>query len=544
MTRSLPFAAASLRGAVEKRRRWIVAGFFLALLLVGAASFRDYGIPWDEPYERMNAIHTVWYLFTGNAAVLDGPAKYHGPALELPLVLLEKLFGVTDLRRVFFMRHFVCFLIFWAGVLAFYRLAASRLRSWRLGLLGALFLALSPRVFADSFYNSKDIPCMVLFIVAAGTLLRYLDRKTMGRALVHAAACAVLIDVRIMGVVMPALTALFFVLDEATTSGHEERRKAWVSLGAYALVLAGLVWLFWPLLWRDPLVQFAEAFRQRKNFTFSSSVLYMGRYIRAYGLPWHYLSAWILISTPPLYVLLFAVGASSLPRGLSRGPARFYRENRDELVFAAWFFLPLAGEMVLRPSRYDAWRHFFFLYPAFLLIALRGWRALGEAIEATLPAARRAAARRLLAGAAAAALILTAGEMARLHPFENLYFNRLAGSSLGAIKNDFELDYWGLTYRRAFESILRSDARPKIRVALAAYPLGISNVFLLPRADRDRLVFVAEPDAGFSGPSTGFDYFASNYRWHREEYPAAAQPVYSISIDGARIIVVYKSGGA
>jgi len=540
--KSLP-SAASIRAVVEKRRGWIVAGFFLTFLLYGASVFRDYGVSWDEPDERMSGIRNVWYIYSGNAAVLESPAKYHGPAFELPMALLEKARGVGDLRSIFYFRHLVGFLFFWFGVAAFYELACARLRSWRLGLLGALFLALSPRLFADSFYNTKDIPCLVMFIVSAGTLFRFLDRKTPGRALAHAAACAVLIDIRIMGVLMPGLTAIFFALDEAAAGASEDRGKAWRGAAVYALALAGLTWLFWPLLWRDPIGQFAGAFQQKKNFNFSSAVLYLGRYIRAYGLPWHYIPLWILISTPPAYSVLFALGTAALPAGLRRGPARFYRENRDDLVFAAWFFLPLAGLAVLRPSQYDAWRHFFFLYPAFLMLALRGWRTLNERVDAALPEPRRAAGHGLLALALTLSLLFAGRDMVRLHPYEYLYFNRFAGSSMSAIKDRFEFDYWGMTYREAFEHILKTDPRPNIRVALAAYPLGMANILILPRADRERLTFVAEPDAGFTGSESGFDYFVSNFRWHREDYPVSAAPDFSIEIDGAKVLVVYKSAG-
>ena len=49
--------------------------------------------------------------------------------------------------------------------------------------------------------------------------------------------------------------------------------------------------------------------------------------------------------------------------------------------------------------------------------------------------------------------------------------------------------------------------------------------------DRDRIVYVDNPEDA--------EYFISNYRWHKEEYTYENE-VFSIDIDGAKIIVVYK----
>lgn len=516
----------------EKKRGLIVCAFFSALLTIGLAVLSDYGVSWDEPHSRENGVMTLRYILSGDSAELGQGEKYHGAAFELLLAVLEKTLALRDLRNVYLFRHLANFLFFYFGIVVFYRLACASFQSWRLGLLGSACLALSPRIFADAFYNPKDIPCLVMFIVSISTLIGYLDHKTPGRALAHAAACAVLIDIRIMGVLVPLLTAVFLALDEAAARTSAGAKACAKTAAVFALALAAFTVLLWPILWRDPLHHFIEAFKQETHARWPSSVLYLGRYIKGSSLPWHYIPVWVLISTPPVYSALFGVGTFSVLVRLKERPRKFYRENRDDLIFASWFFLPLAGVFVFRPTLYDAWRHFFFIYPAFLLIALRGYLALRRFIEASAVARRRAAVGRLLTLALGCSLIHVAWTMARLHPYQHLYFNRLAGRTMGEIKNSFELDYWGLCYRRALEHILHNDKRPKIKAALAAYPSGLASVNMLAPEDRKRLSFPLTP-------GEEVDYFLSNYRWHKEEYPEP-NPYYSIEIDGAKVLVVYK----
>lgn len=98
------------------------------------------------------------------------------------------------------------------------------------------------------------------------------------------------------------------------------------------------------------------------------------------------------------------------------------------------------------------------------------------------------------------------------------------------IKNNFELDYWGLSYRKALEYILRNDASKVIKIYVPEVP-GRISAKILTLADRDRLVYVEQPQEA--------KYFLSIYKWHKDEYPYA-QEYFSIKVGGAKIVIVYK----
>lgn len=68
--------------------------------------------------------------------------------------------------------------------------------------------------------------------------------------------------------------------------------------------------------------------------------------------------------------------------------------------------------------------------------------------------------------------------IASLHPYEYIYFNRLAGGVSGAYRN-YELDYWLLSYREAIE-YLNENAVPGATVSVQN---GYSLVAWVARGD-------------------------------------------------------------
>jgi hypothetical protein len=110
--------------------------------------------------------------------------------------------------------------------------------------------------------------------------------------------------------------------------------------------------------------------------------------------------------------------------------------------------LPIALTVMLRPAMYNGIRHFVFVAPA---IAVMGGLAGATMIE-WLARWRPAAA--ICAGAlVAAACALPVVEMAKLHPYEYTYFNRIEGGVRGA-DGRYMLDYWGLSFKQASEALL------------------------------------------------------------------------------------------
>ena len=528
----------------------MVGGFFGLLTLLGAVLHRDYGMGWDEPAERLNAFVSAKYVALKLAPELarrqprlaDIPDLRHhrdadhGVLFMLPWVGLEALRPGPDPAEWAYRRHLAGFLLFVAGAWGVYRLGRTRLGSWRWGLAGAGLLVLSPRIFAEAFYNYKDVVFLSLFALAVLTLTRLLRRPTAGRALVHALATAVAIDVRTMGVLLPLLTLGFGALE--MWARPVRRRGLATALALYLPVLAALVVLAWPYLWESPWENFRAALSSFGHYSKPLEVFYLGQFVPIQALPWHYAPVWLLITTPLPYGLLFGIGVVSQGRGLLQaGPVRWLRRTqaRHDLLLLAWFFGPMLGVMLLHSAIYDGWRHLYFVYPAFVLLAEQGLRLVWRQWCRRTSAARRPA----VWGAGAALLVAALGtaqvawRMVTEHPFQYVYFSFLPGRVIG---QNFERDYWGLSVKQGLQWVLAHDARSAVPVSMDSrteMTLRI-NTKMLPPPARARLRLVP-PDSAMGG------YFLSIHRWHPGAYPpGAGRPVHVIRVGGTVILTVLR----
>jgi hypothetical protein len=109
--------------------------------------------------------------------------------------------------------------------------------------------------------------------------------------------------------------------------------------------------------------------------------------------------------------------------------------------------LPLVIAMVKRPALYNGIRHFIFVVPPMAVLG-------GLAFEWAM--AWMKDHRRSWQPAALAVfifgLLLSLGEMIRLHPYQYTHFNHIAGTVREA-DDRFMLDYWGLALKQASDGL-------------------------------------------------------------------------------------------
>ncbi len=442
------------------------------------------------------------------------PEQDHGPFIELSLVILERAFKINDSRTIYLVRHFSTFFIFFASVVFFYLLTKKLFKNWKLGLISCLILILSPRIFSDSFYNTKDIPLLSFFIISTYSLFLLLEKKSPGRILFHSVTSASLIAIRVLGVIMPVITVAALVSELLIV-----RLGKIKTIIIYIIITAALTIIFWPLLWSNPL-NFFMIFKKLAKYDYETNlpVLYLGEYISPFKLPWHYIPIWIFISTPLSYSLLFLLGFFKTFFNLIKAKdlKKIYKKYFNDVIVLALAISPVAAVIILRSTLYDGWRHLYFIYPFMIVLMMRGIQILPFPIIS------------LIAVEMISVLIF----MVKYHPYQNVYFNFLFSSNMGKVKENFELDYWGLSYRKALEYIVKIDKSKKISLTVANNPGDSNSLILLPR-DRRRLQYWSTDDINKA------KYFLSNYRWHNSEY-GYKNEIFAVKIGGAKIMVVYR----
>ena len=501
-------------------------------LIAGAAVVDDYGVTWDEPTQRNLAIATADYVFGGDPALLDDEDRGHGVAFELALLFAERALGLDDSRGVYLLRHLLTHAVFVAGgfvcALLVRRMTGSRL----FALLALAMFLLHPRLYAHSFFNTKDIPFLVAFMVCLWLAHRAFRGGGPAAFALLGAAVGLLVQLRMAGLVLFAAVLAMRALDLALAREAGERRRAAASGGLFALAAALALYLSWPYLWSDPAGHFADAFARSAAFPHTQWELFRGEVIDRPDPPPLYVPAWFAITTPLAALALGAFGLAATAGDALARPREALRngELRFRLLLAACLVLPVAVAVVLESRLYNGWRQMFFLWAPFCLLAAAGLQRLACVLGRTRLRPRAAAA-----ACAPVALGLGAAlwSMAAVHPHQQVWFNALTDRSTpGALAARYELDYWGHPYREALEWLL--DAHPGETVTVDAKTNGIlyHNRAILPAAERRRVVH-EEGTARF--------WITNHYRRHALE-PAPGTVVYERRVFGNAILSVVDRG--
>jgi hypothetical protein len=231
------------------------------------------------------------------------------------------------------------------------------------------------------------------------------------------------VSIRIFGVWAGVLVAGYFL--------WKSGRRAWLVIISYALTAIFAMYFTWPYLWPDPVGHFWETVTIMAQHPWPGSVLFNGQMYPAQDLPASYLPLLLAVQlTEPVWILFF-IGLAAVIFGFQRDRL----ETRDLLALTfAWFILPAATFVIVRPTLYDNFRQTLFILPPVFFMA-------GLALELVRKPAIRAGL---------VALILLPGVVAsvRLHPYEYVYYNQFLGGTQAAVDR-FELEYWATSYREA-----------------------------------------------------------------------------------------------
>lgn len=522
--------------------------FFIGILGLGIFIYKDFGISMDEATNRergivsLNYIGDLWNIrLIQNDAVLSqfkylprldqyleghGGSAEHGALFDILAVSLERLGNIgggTVYQKIYQFRHFLNFLVFFAGLIALYQLSFRRFQSAWIGGLTVLLMLLSPRFFAESFYNAMDLVYLALFTIALNAAIGYLLKPNFTNAVICAIICGLAIDVRITGIVLPFMLVTINILQ--ALRGSVTWQNVLKNLLIFTVVICLVVVTFWPWLWAQPLHNFLYALKVLSKIPVALDLLYFGQVISVSKIPWHYPLIWIGISTPILYLLLFAVGSLATTINLCKRNVRLWQSNIElqDWLFWAIFFCPLIAVITLHSVLYDGWRHLYFIYPAFLLLATKGLLIVWNFCKSKL-------LKRLFISLVSLNLIWIGVWMVQAHPLQNVFFNSLVPAGW---KSQFEVDYWGLSTKQGFEYIAKIDERDLIEIL----PGGLMNLDLASKIlnPKDAMRFKLASD------TDSFDYLITSFRTNPSILNTPTLiPLKTVDVNGETVLAVYQ----
>lgn len=503
-------------------RVWILIISSFILVGIGLATYKDYGISWDERVERLDGAVALRFIEQKTGHQIQGlhpmlekqqypdslelssyKDRYYPVGFNLPVEGLIRLLDINSEQSAYYFRHLMTLGICLLGVLAIYRLAQRRFSNWKMGFLAATMYVLSPRLYGEWFYNSKDMVLLSLFAIAMYFAISYLQKPNYRNAILFGITTAFALNIRLMAIILPMLVGGMLIVEIIR---HQVTiLRAILTFMSSGLVMAAIVIAAWPLLWESPIAQLLDALSFMAKYRFNQDILYFGQIISSLKLPWHYLPVWIGITTPILYLVLWIIGLAVIIKTALKLGWQFWEnsEQMQDVFFLTLFLAPVLGFIVLRPVIYDGWRHFYFIYPAFLMVALRGFSATNSLLE------NHKTAKRLLTTFFALSLMGSGTWMIWAHPLQNVYFNLLIGSNW---RSKFDVDYWGLSNRQALEYIALNDKREKIYIQDGAYNFLPLTLSIIDKSDAERIVFTENSDRA--------DYLVTNYRLNLTDYAA------------------------
>lgn len=524
--------------------RYYIFLMLICALLFSLYIYKDYGFGTDEHINRanggisfnyvLNKIENIFdFKFTDirpnefNVDLLSYKDRDYGVAFDLPAMVLERILDIKDLSNQYFMRHLLTNFLFIVGCLYFYFIIKTRYSNYKYGIIGVSFLVLSPRIFAESFYNNKDIVFMSFFIVALYYSIEFIKKINFKNCLLSAFTTGIAIDTRIVGVLLPIMVIGTIAIDQIKQRKLPSKNTH-IHLYLYIAFVITVVIALWPWLWSSPALHFYEAIQNMAKFRWLNWVFYRGHYYPSSNLPWHYLPIWILITTPIFYLALSVLGGMDIIKNLIINKFNIYKDNnqRTDLIVAILLFVPIISAILLKSTIYDGWRQFYFLYPLVIYIAMKGCYLVMKL------------SKTLFYLLFIISSVNITYWMHTNHPYQFVYFNSIAGANWN---EKYELDYWGITNVDLLKEIANIDNKDTIKI----FGLGntsIPQAFSLLNNDNSKRFYYVEDYKNSDYVLTNLRFLANNENIEMYKKLKIKCPIINeIKIDNKVIASVFKS---
>ena len=510
---------------------------FTMYFFVGASVYKNYGLSYDEVYARtigqVNVMYIASFINHDYAEKVreekNIPTLYefldrdHGASFDIFAVALEVILHLDEKQDIYYMRHLLNFIFYFISSICIFFIAKNIFESKFWALFAFLFYVLMPRFFAESFYNSKDVIFLASFTIAAFASQKFIIKQNIYTLLFASIAIAFAITIRVMGIVLPPIVVLFFIVYNSSKFSLKRNTIIFYTI-IFAFLCILFTYLFWPLLWEHPIANGAMILESMSKYRWNYQVYYWGELIKASELPWHFLFVSFFISTPVFYSILFIIGFfCTLPLFTKRRLLFFNASNLFLVFYLLLCILPIAAILILDSVVYNSWRHVYFVFAGFSIVSTFGAKKLYQLLLDKFHNKGKYFAY-FSAIFMFSSLIVT---NIKLHPFQNLYFNFLVKKNA-----PFEHDYWCTTYTTGLKYVLEKN--PNATLKIYFYGSHFAQ-YILSENERNRIVMVENFDEA--------DYYFSNYfvgSNYTLPHPKYAK-FHEIVVDGNQVCCIFKN---
>ena len=300
-----------------KFEKIFISIFFISFLTIGLNVYKDYGISVDEVGYRHQGVTILYtlndYFFPEySEKIANGKDYFTIPELQKTQIfsgipfhifttILEFLSGAKNKVEALQLKHLLTFLVFFLGVYCFFLILNLKFKNYKFALLGASFLILSPRIFAQSFYNPNDIAFMSSIIFISYFYLKFFQKFKTKHLIYSCIFSSISICLRPMAIYMPALfmIGLIYIFSIKKIDLNTLLKKIFI----FIILILILSYMLNPPIWISPIKIIIQQFQWAINSSVTD-ILYLGKFYPNTETPWHYLIVWISVTTPILYLIL------------------------------------------------------------------------------------------------------------------------------------------------------------------------------------------------------------------------------------------------
>jgi|TARA_Y100000294_G_scaffold156704_1_gene157770 hypothetical protein len=480
----------------------------VVLIAIGFYLHNDYGISIDEESTRFHGIVSLNYIceiFFPNQKfqfqvdnlipkLHEYGYKAYGVFFEILLIsIIEIFFEVKNFSEIFYARHFANHLLFIISIICFYFLCFNIFKNKLYSFFGSAILYTSPRIFAESFYNDKDLAFLSFFIFLIFFSIKFLKKPNYYNAFLLSFFAAMAISLRIVAIYVGVLILLFFLFDFLMKNKFDQRK---IKMLLFFFILKFIfLYLFWPFLWENPIDNFIYALKSFSQYRiWDHYVFYLGNFHKSFYLPWHYLFVSFFSTTPLLISIFIAFGLAEVSlRFFKRligiddrnSNKDIWRSEKEKILLFVFFliFCPIFSIFLLDSVIYSGWRHLFFLYPPLILLLIYFFDTCATKF-------RKRKITVYINSILVIIFLSNIYNLITLHPFQYIYFNSFFEKNANKL---FEIDYWGLSNKDALKNIVINNYKgEKITIGVASFTNLFLSEKMLPEKHRNKLIITGQ----------------------------------------------------
>ena len=431
--------------------------FFFLYFLIGIYASLNTGVSHDEFHEQNNwefNLSLVDNLLKNQEFNTDYIDKFYGIGFQYVSQPFQYLF--SDLVSNFFeidrdgskliTKHAIVFLFFFISSLFFFKILLKITNDEGYSILGSILYLTYPYLLGHSFFNSKDIPFLSLWLICtfwSCQIFEFFKKENQlkfSNLLILSFLTAYLFSIRITGILILIqyfITLLIFLHSE-NYSIKKFINNFFSKIIFFLFILFGSVILFYPIFWANPF-NIIDAIKFMGNFYHDVCTLTLGKCIKAQNIDSTYIFTWLFFKTP----LVVMIGILLIPFT----EKKIFKNSINNIYFGTILLSPIIISIILILNKvplYDEIRQVMFLVPLIFLLSLISLFFFSKKVSKNI---------------ILIFIVFFSYENFNMYPYQYTWFN-LPARAVDLSKN-FELEYAGISGKELSKRIKKINKNEK-----------------------------------------------------------------------------------